>query len=156
MLNKRHEMRRLIEYYKEQTGSDEVDMKEVAKFAVKNSWPLPEPVDPYERLAKQFTDVAREVTRYDKTTGRPYRVYHAIPAVGQQRFRYIDIDEAPRKKMHKSLVLRREQMVGDAYHLTIDSDHWNSINPGEEPIELPLDFTDDVNWKKNGPEEKAS
>src|SRR6185437_13752426 len=154
----RHEMHRLIEYYKEQTGSDEVDMKEVAKFAVKSGWPLPEPVDPYDRLAKQFTDVAREVVRYDQKTGKPYRAYHAIPSEngGQQRFRWIDIDEAPRKKMHKSLILRREQMVGDAYHLTLDADHWNSIHLDEERIELPLDFTDDVEWRKNGPAEQAS
>lgn len=157
MATKKHEMRNFIEFYKEKTGNDELDMKEVAKLAVKNGWPLPDPVDPYDRLAKQFTDVAREVIRHDKTTGRPYRVYHAIPVVNgaQQQFRYIDIDEAPRKKMHKSLILRREQMVGDAYHLTLDSDHWNSINPEEEPISLPLDFGPDVDWRKNGPAEEA-
>jgi hypothetical protein len=47
-------------------------------------------------------------------------------------------------------------MVGDAYHLTLDADHWNGIHPKEEPITLPLDFTDDVKWRKNGPEEQAS
>ncbi len=157
MATKKHEMRNFIEYFKEQTGNAELDMKEVAKLAVKNGWPLPAPVDPYDRLAKQFTDVVREVVRHDKKTGKPYRVYHAIPAENgnQQQFRWIDIDEAPRNKMHKSLVLRREQMVGDAYHLTLDADHWNSIHPEEDPINLPLDFGPDVDWRKNGPTEEA-
>lgn len=51
--------------------------------------------------------------------------------------------------MHKSLVNRREQMVGDGLQLTLDADHWNQINPNEEPIQLPLDFTQDVEWRKN-------
>ncbi len=55
--------------------------------------------------------------------------------------------------MHKSLQLRREQMVGDGLQLTFDADHWNNIHPGEEPIVMELDFTLDVEWRKNGPQE---
>jgi len=69
---------------------------------------------------------------------------------------WVDIDEAPRKHMHKSLVNRREQMVGDGLQLTLDSDHWNSINPNEEPINLPIDFTDDIEWRKNAPDENVA
>jgi hypothetical protein len=60
--------------------------------------------------------------------------------------------------MYKSLIQRREQMVGDALQLTFDANHWNGIHPGEEPIEMPLDFTDDVQWRMNVPcgEEEAS
>jgi len=66
---------------------------------------------------------------------------------------WIDIDEAPRKHIHKSLIARREQMVGDGLHLTLDADHWNNIHPAEEPIVMPLDFTDDIEWRKNAPDE---
>jgi len=58
--------------------------------------------------------------------------------------------------MLKSLINRREQMVGDGLQLTLDVDHWNGINPKEEPIQIPLDLTDDVEWRKNSPEAKAS
>ena len=49
-------------------------------------------------------------------------------------------------------------MVCDAFQLTLDQDHYNSIMPDQEPIELPLDMTDDVLWRKNAPDEdkKAS
>lgn len=121
---KHQEMQRFFRYYKEQTGKKEVDMKEVAKFAASNGWPLPDPIDPLDRLAKEFRDAAREEIKYDKKTGRPYRVNHAfLSAPGTQMYLWIDIDEAPRKPMLKSLILRREQTVGDAYHLTLDADH---------------------------------
>ena len=55
--------------------------------------------------------------------------------------------------MLKSLVNRREQMVGDGLQLKFDEDHWNSIHPDEEPINLPMDFTMDIEWRKNTPDE---
>jgi hypothetical protein len=159
MSTKSQERQRFIRFYKEQTGDKAVDMHKVAKFAALNGWKLPTPPDPLDMLAKEFAQSAREEVRYDKKTNRPYRANHAIAITQgtQQLYLWIDIDEAERKPMLKSLVQRREQMVGDAYHLTLDADHWNSIHAEEEPITMPLDFLDDVNWRKNGPEEaKAS
>ena len=71
---------------------------------------------------------------------------------------WIDIDEAPRGPMLKSLINRREQMIGDGLQLTLDADHWNSINESEAPIQIPMDFTLDVEWRKNTPDddEKAA
>ena len=55
------------------------------------------------------------VIKYDSMIGRSYRVYHAIPVENGQLsvFVYVDIDEASRNAMWKSLVNRREQMVRD-------------------------------------------
>ena len=158
MPTKRKEMQRFIRLYKEETGIKEIDMHKVAKFAVKKGWSLPKPQDPLTLLAKQFSGAAREEIRKDITTGNPYRANHALSVKqGSEQFTlWIDIDEAPRKPMLKSLINRREQMVGDGLHLTLDADHWNGIHPEEEPIELPLDFTDDIEWRKNGPKEQAS
>jgi len=156
MATKLQERQRLIRHYKEVTGKTEVDMKEVAKFAASKGWPLPPPTDPFDRLAKEFSDAARVEIKYDKKTGQPYRVNHAIPVKhGDKQYHlWIDIDEAPRKPMYKSLILRREQMVGDGLQLTLDADHWNSINPDKESINIPMDFTDDITWRKNAPDEK--
>ncbi|MDR5728843.1 MAG: hypothetical protein RB191_15585 [Terriglobia bacterium] len=35
-------------------------------------------------------------------------------------------------------------MIGDGVQLTLDLDHWNRINPTEEPIDLPMDLTLDI------------
>ena len=44
-------------------------------------------------------------------------------------------------------------MVGDAVQLTFDVMHWNRINTEVEPIDMPVDFTDDVQWRMNEPDE---
>lgn len=146
MATKHKEMQFLIREWKQTTGNVEIDMHEVAAFAARRGWPLPAPVSPLERLAKEFSQAAREETRQDVQTGRPYRVYHAYPATGSgQQMLWIDIDEAPRKIMVKSAVMRREQVVGDMVQLYLDLDHWSRTNPHEQPITLPTDLTEDVN-----------
>lgn len=146
--SKHVEMQRIIRLYKSETGETDVDMHKVADYAVQKGWPLPTPANPFERLAADFTQAAREETKVDKESGQPYRVNHAY-MIGQTTL-WIDIDEAKREPMHKSLINRREQMVGDGLQLTLDVDHWNSIHPDEESIKIPLDFTDDVQWRKMG------
>lgn len=155
MASKRQEMQKLIRYYKDATGEKEVDMHKVASFALKLGWKLPTPANPLDLLAKQLSAAAREEIRHDAKTGRPYRANHALSITqgNQQLTFWIDIDEAPRKSILKSLVNRREQMVGDGLQLTLDADHWNTAHPDEEPIVIPMDFTDDVEWRKNAPTE---
>lgn len=157
-MTRQQEMQRIIRRYKDETGNKEINMGEIADYAIRLGWPLPKPTNPRDRLAKDFSDAAREETRIDGRTGRPYRANHAITEwrQGELFTTWIDIDEAPRPRMLKSLVRRREQMVGDAWHLTLDQDHWNGINPNDEPINLPLDFGPDVDWRKNSPEEGAA
>jgi hypothetical protein len=150
-------MQRLIRLYKETTGELEVDMHKVAKFANERGWPLPKPRDPFDMLAKEFAQAARQEFRRDPKTGKPYRANHALPSAvgGVQLTLWIDIDEAPRHQMLKSLINRREQMVGDGLQLSLDADHWNSIHGSEEPIDIPMDLTDDIEWRKNAPDDES-
>lgn len=39
---------------------------------------------------------------------------------------------------------RRQQIVGDCFQLKTDVDVYNGTNPSEQPIQVPLDFTLDV------------
>ena len=154
-ITKRQVMQDVIRRYKLKTGETEINMKDVARFAASLGVELPKPKDPLDKLAEELAAVAREEIRYDAKTGRPYRANHAV-RVGYGSHQYhlwIDIDEAPRKTMHKSLIMRREQMVGDGVQLTLDAMHWNNINPKEEPIMIPLDFTEDIEERLSTPEE---
>lgn len=156
MATKHQLMQRIIRRYKDETGITEVDMIKVVEWAVsKNLLKPPKPKDPIRELVKEFSRAAREEIRYDEQTGMPYRANHSItvPQGQEQLHLWIDIDEAPRKPMVKSLIMRREQMVGDGLQLTLDQDHWNRIHPDEEPINLPMDLTDDIEWRKNAPKE---
>jgi len=153
-MSKRKDMQRLIRTYREETGEHALDMRKVAKWAAGKGWPLPTPSDPLDMLAKQFTEAAREEVEYDKTTGNPFRVYHALRVShgGTQLHLFVDIEEATRDQMLVSLVNRRDQMVSDGLMLTYDEDHWNAQHPKEEPIQLPMDLTFDIELKKSADE----
>lgn len=150
-MSKKKDMQRLIRHYKDETGEFEVDMRKVAKFAELIGWEMPKPKDPLDILAQELARAARDEIKHDKETGRPYRVNHAVPQKqGQQTlFVWVDIDEAPRNVMLKSLNLRREQMVGDGLQLSYDADHWNSLHPGEEKIQLEMDLSFDIELRKH-------
>ena len=140
-------MQAVIRQFKMETGTTEVDMGDVADWAIAHGWRLPKRIPPRDMLAKEFARAARDEMRHDDRTGRPYRANHAVPTTdqnGQTSFRWVDIDEAPRAPMLKSLMRRREQIISDGLQLSFDAEHWNRINPREQPIAIPLDFTEDV------------
>jgi hypothetical protein len=146
---KKERLLRLFHHYREQTGAQSVDMHDVAAFAQKMGYKMPVPKTPIELLAAQLSDAARVETRIDSKTGRPYRANLAVTT--PQGVLWTDIDEAPRHVAHKSFTQRREQMVGEAVQLTLDIDHWNSVNPADMPIDMPMDFAPDIEWKFNAP-----
>ena len=153
-MSKKRQMQQLIRVYKEETGNAEIDMYDVAKWAARKGVKPPQPKDPIDLLAKQFADAARSEIRHDPDNGQPYRVYHAIRHDGQLHlFTWIDIHDAPRRIMTKSLIQRREQMVGDGVQLTLDSFYWNKLHPQEESINLPMDLSPDIEWRLNAPED---
>lgn len=156
-VSKKRSMQLFIRQWKEDTGSVEIDMQKVAAYALSKGWKPPQPKSAVDILAKEFATAAREDIEKDPKTGRPYRVYHAFPYQSGQTtlFTYWDIREAPRRVMHKSLVMRREQMVGDGLQLSFDQDFWNSLHPEEEPINLPMDLTPDIEWRRNSPDDDA-
>jgi hypothetical protein len=155
MSRRTQEKQRFIRFYKDQTGETDIDMRKVAEFAVANGWLLPKPTNPLTMLAQQFSAAAREEIRYDQVTRRPYRANHAMPMRQGpiQLYLWVDIDEAPRPKMHKALVNRREQSVGDILQMKLDEAHWNRIHSDEEPLNMETDFTPDIEWRLNAPDE---
>ena len=150
-MSKHHEMQKIIRLYKQETGVREVDMKVVAAFAVAKGWPLPKPLDPIDRLARDFAAAAREEIQRDVVTGDPYRVNHVYTVMrdGEQYRLWGDIDDMPREQMQGSFTLRREQIVGDVAQLSFDAEHWNRINPKEDPIEIQRDFGLDFEIRRN-------
>lgn len=155
-MTKAQQMQTIIKRYREETGKDSVDMHDVAKYAAGLGWPLPKPKTALERLSEQFSNAAREEVRRDEVTGKPYRANLAVTTWqgSVQMTLWTDIDVAPRLIAHRSFQQRREQMIGDAVQLTFDVMHWNRINEEKEmPIEMPMDFTDDVQWRINAPDD---
>jgi hypothetical protein len=133
-------------------------MKDVAAEAERMGWKMPKPKTPLDLLAAQFSDSQREEVRKDAVTGRPYRANLAVSSWQgtMQMVLWTDIDVAPRHIAHKSLTQYRDQMTGEAVQMTLTADHWNRINPKEEPIKMELDFGPDVEWALNAPFDKAA
>lgn len=132
-----------------------VALKKVADWMIKHGYKAPIPKTPAQLLAIDLASAAREETRYDRETGRPYRGNHAFWT--PQGNPWFDIDEKPpRRKMHMSLMRRCEQMVGDGLQLSLDADHWNSANATQAAIQIPLDFEMDVAIRKLAPEEDVA
>ena len=150
MASKKH-LQKIIALYRVITGETELDPRKIAEFALKNGVDLPQPKDPLDLLAREISVAAREDLRHDEKTNRPYRAYHSLPIEhpnGQVSFIFVDIEDATRPQMHRSLTKRREQMVGDAVHLIFDAERWNSQHPDLQPIQMALDFGPDVEWRK--------
>ncbi len=145
------QLQKIIALYRVMTGETELDPKRIAEFALRNGVELPTPKDPFEILAHEISVAAREDLRVDERRNRPYRAYHSLPIEhpdGQVSFVFVDIEDATRPQMHRSLTKRREQMVGDAVRLIYDADRWNSQHPDLEKIQMELDFSYDVEWRK--------
>lgn len=77
-MKKNTEMQRLIQQYREETGLAEVNMQDVAKWALGKGWPLPKQKSPIDLVAEMFSKAAREEYRRDEVTGRPYRANLAV------------------------------------------------------------------------------
>ena len=151
---KSEKMQDFVRYFKDKHGVISADMREVAAEAERMGWKMPKPKTQLDMLAAQFSDSQREEIRKDDVTGHPYRANLAVSTWqgNTQTVLWTDIDVAPRSVAHKSLAQYRDQMIGEAVQMTLTADHWNRMNPNDEPITMELDFGPDVEWELNAPQ----
>jgi hypothetical protein len=119
--------------------------KQVAIWAINEGKWQSRPADIVSQCAEDLRRAAREEYRTDDR-GRRYRAKHSMRVMegGAQINIWADIDTAPRKYMEKAFAQRRQQIVGDCHQLRLDVDHYNGTHESDDPIQLILDFTDDV------------
>ncbi|HJR83528.1 MAG TPA: hypothetical protein VJ775_06340, partial [Sphingomicrobium sp.] len=111
----------------------------------KKLW-YPRPIDLHSSLAADLADSLREVKRTDKA-GREYRANIPVRTKGQNGlplFIWADIDDAPRLHVEKSIQQERRSISSDCYALAMKVEHYNDAHPDEEPIQIVLNFEDDV------------
>jgi hypothetical protein len=153
-VNRNEQLQALVQRYKAETGDKAVDMDKVVDWAIERGATMPKPKTPRELFAAQLADAARAEYRVDPKTGLSYRANHALRQRshdGRQFTLWVDIDDATRPQMLYSLSDRRQQTVADATHLKIDEIVWNSKHPEEPPIQLDMNFTEDVEERLNSP-----
>jgi hypothetical protein len=102
-------------------------------------------VDPLNILAEEMSRALREEYETDEK-GRRYRVNHAVRVTraGVQMTFWAVMGFAPRAHMQMAFTQRRNQIIGDCVQLKTDVDVYNDHNSSEAPIQMVLNFADDV------------
>ena len=131
-------------YEEEERGDIPSTPREAAAWGVEKGYISLPDLDPIDRLAEDMSKALREEYRTDKY-GRRYRVNHAvrITKAGVQCTLWGGIGQ-PRQFMEKSFGQRRKQIVGDCLQLKTDIDVYNDKHQKEDPIQVELNFTHDV------------
>lgn len=147
-------IQRLARMYREEHDVADIDPLTFADYLIKSGVKLPPPPTDLELMAKAAKRALKMEVRRDQVTGRPYHGYQAVPqernpVTGQLQFRYYDTDDAPREPMHKALLSRVSGMVDDGVRVSFDAEHWNRINPTEEPLKVDelFDLREQVEWR---------
>lgn len=144
------QLRELWKQYREEVSTDPVDLRTVASWAIGKGLWAPRPVDLSASLANDLAQALREEKRTDKA-GREYRANIPVrlrAKDGQSLFEWADIDDAPRLHVEKSVQQERRSIASDCYALVMKVEHYNEVHPDEEPIQIIMNFEDDVEEMK--------
>ncbi|KAF3997647.1 hypothetical protein [Glaciimonas immobilis] len=142
------QVRDYVHRYEQETGEvGLIDPHEVAAWAYRHGLIKPNTKTIIDAIASDISQVFREEHRTD-SRGRRYRAKHAIKITkgNKQGSLWADIDDknAPRSHFVRSFAERRRQVVGECVQLKTDVDVYNEKNLTSEPIQIVLDFTEDV------------
>ena len=139
------QMQAIFDRYTAEVDSSPVSLDNVAAWAIEHGLYRPAPRDVVKLCREALAESLRQEKRVD-AKGRKYRAKHSVRTNigGVQLSLWADIDNAPRSFMEKSFGQRRKSIADDCFQIKQDIDHFNDENPDELPIQIVLDFTDDV------------
>lgn len=151
------QLQRFWHLYKEAGHEDTPTAKEVAAWAIEQGLWKPRASDIINVLSQDLARAWREEYGTDPK-GRRYRKKHPVrkSVGGKQKYFWEDMDTAPRQHMEMAFAQRRQQIVGDCIQLKTDVDAYNDKNADQEPIQLVIDFEDDVEEHFLDKEDKAA
>jgi hypothetical protein len=143
-----NQVKAYLERYQTEVGGDGLlDPHLVAEWAYKNGLHKPSVRTIVDAIAADISQVFREEYRTDEN-GQRYRAKHAVRSKtnGKSMSLWADMDDdrAPRDHFVRSFAQRRQQIVGDCFQLKTDADVYNAKDMAQKPIQIPLDFTYDV------------
>ena len=143
-----NQVKSYIERYQAEMGGDGLlDPHAVAEWAYQRGLHKPSMRTVVDAIASDISQFFREEYR-TSGDGQRYRAKHAVRFKTGDRtmslWADMDDERAPRNHFVRSFAQRRQQIVGDCYQLKTDVDVYNSKSPAIQPIQVPLDFTLDV------------
>lgn len=139
------QMQRLFNRYRKEVSEAPVILDDVYAWATKNKLWVPREESIRAQFKEEMAKALREEYRTDPA-GRRYRAKHPVRHTisGKQLNLWGDIDKDPRTYMEIAFAQRRRRIAGELHQLRVDVDHFNAAHPDEKPIQLSLNFEDDV------------
>lgn len=145
MANFKTQLIGLWDEFENEAKSEFYLISDFSDWAIRNKRWQPRPHDVRKILDREISEALRQAKRIDKF-GIEYRSKICIRdrSTGIQLTLWADADNATQRFVEKSVSQRRRSIVGECHQLKSDVDHFNLIRQPEAPIQLDLNFTDDV------------
>jgi hypothetical protein len=145
MTSRNERLQEIWHRYENEPGHKPSSTRDAVERAVQEGLLEPPSIDPIDILAEQMAAALRAEYARD-AKGRRYRVNHAVRITKNsvQYCFWASMDFASRAHMEKSFAQRRELIINDCTQLKVDVDAYNELSNTPEPVQLVLDFTEDV------------
>ena len=139
-----------IEEYRRRVKDGPLQVVDIAAWLIREGRWAPSPQAAIGLLARDLSEAMRTQYTTD-AAGRRVRRKHAVRLKDtgpdgrkQQLVLWVDIDLASRDFMRQSVQQRREAIADDCWQLKQDLDSYNQFHNPAEPLQVLLDFTEDV------------
>jgi hypothetical protein len=138
-----------VDEYRATVKDGPINPYEIANWLIKKGW-KPSEKDELSRMAGDITQAMRTQTEID-ASGRKVRRKHVVKyketnADGEktQLFLWYDMEIAPPQFMFDSFQQRRGKIADACWQLKQDSDSYNEFHNKTIPIQVLMDFRDDM------------
>ena len=139
------QLQRIVKEYQQSGQAWPASSAEIARWAIKNNkYDLRTPT--IERIIRRDLSQAMREEYITDSKGRRVRAKHPAKVYrnGEPIMLWDDIRTATRGHMEMAFMHRRNHIVGECHQVKSDVDSYNDSHPKEIPIQMVLDFTQDV------------
>jgi hypothetical protein len=145
------QLQRLFHDYEKHLGKT-ATLSSAIEWGLENGRIAEPKPDPKAILIRDMRNALRAETSTD-ADGREYRVNAAVTftrggGIQESFWGTVDLKTTPEEFLSEWIGQRRKGVVDDCVKLKNDVDHINSTYPNRKPIQLVLDFSDDVAEKE--------
>lgn len=137
----------VMELFEQATGVREATARDIAQWAVANGAWTPEPADMIDLCAAELKEGWQEVVITDQE-GRKIRSMVSVPgekkANGEQQWLWKHIQDATYSQMEQYATIGRRRIAGEVSKLALQIEYFNGLHPNRPPIQVHLNFEDDV------------
>lgn len=139
------QMQKIWKMFTQEHDKEPVTINECFQWAKEKGLWHPKPLDVEKIFQKEMANALRKEMRTDPS-GREYRAMQSVKTLrgGVQLNLWQDTDLASRNFMEKAVQQRRKGLVDTGHKIKRDVDHVNEYRFQDDPIQLVLDITEDI------------